>query len=154
MMKEGLNAPDFALPDQNGAIHRLSDYKGKWVVLYFYPKDMTPGCTIEACNFRDDFYKFTKLGAIILGISKDSIKLHDKFVHKHDLSFTLLSDEQEQVAEAYGVWKEKSMYGRKYMGIERSTFLIDPHGKISQTYLKVNVKDHSQKILNDLRILS
>lgn len=153
MIKEGLTAPDFKLPDQNEVVHTLSDYKGKWVILYFYPKDMTPGCTIEACNFRDDYSKYTRSGVIILGISKDSIKQHDKFIKKHDLPFTLLSDEQAEVTELYGVWKEKSMYGKKYMGIERSTFLIDPRGRIAKIYLKVNVKEHSRELLEALKSL-
>jgi peroxiredoxin Q/BCP len=151
MIKEGLTAPDFKLPDQNDVVHTLSDYKGKWVILYFYPKDMTPGCTIEACNFRDDYSKYTRSGVIILGISKDSIKQHDKFIKKHDLPFTLLSDQRAEVTELYGVWKEKSMYGKKYMGIERSTFLIDPRGRIAKIYLKVNVKEHSRELLEALK---
>jgi peroxiredoxin Q/BCP len=153
MLTEGSAAPDFSLPDQNGKKHRLSSYRGQWVVLYFYPKDMTSGCTTEACNFRDEFPAFGKVNAVILGISKDSIKLHEKFAKKYQLPFPLLSDETNTVCETYGTWKEKSMYGKKYMGIVRSTYLIDPEGKIAKIYSKVNVKEHAAQLLTDLALL-
>jgi peroxiredoxin Q/BCP len=151
MPAQGSTAPDFSLPDQNGDMHTLRDYRGKWVILYFYPKDLTPGCTIEACNFRDDFTQFKNLDAIIFGISKDSIERHKKFAHKYELPFILLSDEDAKVCDEYEVWKTKSMYGRSFLGIERSTYLIDPQGKIAKEYHKVKVKDHSKELLNDLK---
>jgi thioredoxin-dependent peroxiredoxin len=150
MLEAGTNAPAFSLPDQYGKVHQLADYKGKWVLLYFYPKDMTPGCTVEACNFRDDFPAFGNLDAVILGVSKDSIARHKKFAEKYDLPFTLLSDEDGTICEAYGVWKEKSMYGKTFMGINRSTFLIDPDGKIARVYPKVKVKEHAAELLRAL----
>ena len=154
MIEAGTNAPAFSLPDQHGKVHQLSDYKGKWVILYFYPKDMTPGCTVEACNFRDDFPAFGNLDAVILGVSKDSVTRHKKFAEKYELPFTLLSDEDGSMCEAYGVWKEKSLYGKIFMGINRSTFLIDPSGKIARVYPKVKVKEHAAELLqalNDLK---
>ena len=153
MLTQGSAAPDFSLPDQNGDKHRLSDYRGQWVVLYFYPKDMTSGCTTEACNFRDEFPAFGKVNAVILGISKDSIKLHEKFAKKYQLPFPLLSDENNTVCETYGTWQEKSMYGKKYMGIVRSTYLIDREGKIAKVYSKVNVKEHAAQLLRDFTSL-
>ena len=153
MISVGSNAPTFKLPDQNNRLHDLADYKGKWVVLYFYPKDLTPGCTTEACNFRDTFPEFTGMDAIILGVSKDSISKHAKFAVKYDLPFPLLSDENTTVCEDYGVWQEKSLYGKKYMGINRSTFIIDPDGKIARIYPKVNVKIHAEEIMKDLEEL-
>jgi thioredoxin-dependent peroxiredoxin len=150
MLEAGTNAPAFSLPDQYGKVHQLADYKGKWVLLYFYPKDMTPGCTVEACNFRDDFPAFGNLDAVILGVSKDSVTRHKKFAEKYDLPFTLLSDEDGTICEAYGVWKEKSMYGKTFMGINRSTFLIDPDGKIARVYPKVKVKEHAAELLRAL----
>ena len=153
MLKEGTKAPGFSLPDQNDRVHNLDDYKGRWVVLYFYPKDMTPGCTTEACHFRDEFPAFDQLDAVILGISKDSVKRHAKFAEKYQLPFTLLSDEKTDVCERYGVFKEKSLYGRFFMGIVRSTFLIDPSGKIAKIYPKVKVKSHAAELLKDLNTL-
>jgi peroxiredoxin Q/BCP len=153
MLKEGNTAPAFTLPDQDGRMHKLSDYKGKWIVLYFYPKDMTPGCTTEACNFRDDYAAFSRHNVVILGISKDSSQQHGKFINKYNLPFPLLSDQQDKVAENYGVWKEKSMYGKTYMGIQRSTFLINPLGQIAKIYAKVDVQQHSREILDDLKNL-
>lgn len=149
----GKTAPNFELPDQNGDIHKLEDYKGKYVVLYFYPKDMTSGCTVEAQNFRDNLDEFKKLGVEVIGISKDSAKRHKKFEEKEELNFTLLADEECKVVEAYEVWVEKSMYGKKYMGIQRDTFVIDPEGKIVKHYEKVKPKDHVQEVLDDLREL-
>lgn len=150
MLKDGMKAPDFKLPDQSGAIRSLSQFKAKWVVLYFYPKDLTSGCTTEACNFRDEFDGFEKLHAVVLGVSKDSIKQHQKFADKYKLPFYLLSDEHGSVCKDYGVWQEKSMYGKKYMGISRSTYLINPEGIIVKVYLKVKPADHATEILNDL----
>jgi peroxiredoxin Q/BCP len=150
MLEQGMTAPDFSLPDQYGKKHRLSDYKGQWVILYFYPKDMTPGCTTEACSFRDAFPDFGKINALILGISKDSVKRHEKFAQKYKLPFSLLSDETDTVCETYDVWIEKAMYGKKYMGIARSTYLINPEGKIASVYAKVNVKEHAAQLLADL----
>jgi peroxiredoxin Q/BCP len=153
LLEQGLKAPDFTLPDQFGKNHTLSDYHGKWVVLYFYPKDMTPGCTTEACQFRDEFPNFENLNTVILGISKDSVKRHAKFAAKYKLTFPLLSDTEGHVCEKYQVWKEKSLYGKSYMGIVRSTFLIDPAGKIARVYPKVKVKEHASELLNDIQIL-
>jgi peroxiredoxin Q/BCP len=126
---------------------------GQWVVLYFYPKDMTPGCTTEACNFRDGFSSFRNLNTIILGISKDSVKRHATFAEKYQLPFPLLSDTDGDVCDKYDVWKEKSLYGKTYMGIVRSTYLINPQGEIARVYFKVNVKEHVSEILNDLQVL-
>jgi peroxiredoxin Q/BCP len=154
MLEKGTKAPEFSLPDQTGTKHSLADYKGKWVILYFYPKDMTPGCTTEACNFRDEFPAFENFNAVILGISKDSVARHQKFAAKYDLPFTLLSDEHGDVCESYGVWQEKSMYGKTYMGINRSTYIIDPEGKIAHVYPKVKVKEHAAELLaalNEMR---
>ena len=154
MIEQGLKAPDFTLPDQFGKNHTLSDYNGKWIVLYFYPKDLTPGCTIEACSFRDEFPNFEILNAVVLGISKDSVKKHADFAKKYNLTFPLLSDTEGDVCEKYHVWREKSLYGKSFMGIVRSTFLIDPSGKIARVYPKVKVKEHALELLNDLRNLS
>lgn len=151
MLETGSMAPEFTLPDQYSQEHSLSDYRGKWIILYFYPKDMTPGCTTEACNFRDEFPSFEKLDAVILGISKDSISRHQKFSDKYELPFTLLSDESGAVCESYGIWQEKSLYGRKFMGIVRSTFIIDPDGKIFHVFPKVQVKEHAAELLNILK---
>ena len=147
MLAPGKLAPDFNLPDQSGISHRLSEYRGKWVVLYFYPKDMTPGCTTEACNFRDEIALFTKRETVILGVSKDSVDRHEKFARKYDLPFILLSDKKGNTCEDYGVWQEKSLYGKKFMGIVRSTFIINPDGAIAQVFSKVNVKEHAAEIL-------
>jgi peroxiredoxin Q/BCP len=151
MLHEGDMAPAFSVPDQDGKVHNLSDYKGEWVILYFYPKDMTSGCTTEACNFRDNYAVFGREGVKILGISKDSTKSHSSFISKYNLPFPLLSDAGDRVAENYGVWKEKSKYGRTYMGIERTTFLIDPQQKIAKIYSKVDVNEHARQILDDLK---
>jgi len=153
MLEAGVQAPDFELPDQDGNKVKLSDFKGKWVVLYFYPKDMTPGCTTEACNFQEALPAFQNMEAVVLGVSKDSVERHKKFAEKHNLQFHLLSDAEGNVCETYGVWQEKNMYGRKYMGINRSTFLIDPDGKIARVYPKVKVKTHHEEVMNDLQKL-
>jgi len=147
-LKEGFKAPDFSLPDLEGNKISLKSFSGKKVVLYFYPKDMTTGCTREACDFRDSFPKFYKIDAVVIGISKDSVKSHNKFKEKYDLPFILLSDENGEVCEKYGVWKEKSMYGKKYMGIERTTFIIDENKKVMKIFPKVKVNGHIQEILN------
>jgi len=153
MLEKGAPAPDFNLLDQDGKTHNLAEYKGKWVVLYFYPKDDTPGCTTEACNFRDNLPKFHGLDAEIIGISKDSVQSHQKFAKKYDLPFIILSDKDGKVCELYGVWREKSMYGKTYMGIVRSSFLIEPQGIIAKVYPKVNVKEHADELLRDLNDL-
>lgn len=146
----GVKAPAFSAPDQSGKIISLSDFKGKRVVLYFYPKDDTPGCTVEACSFRDEHKAFQKKGAVIIGVSPDSPKKHTKFIEKFSLPFPLLADEDHKIAEAYGVWVEKSMYGKKYMGMERSTFVIDPQGKLSAVYRKVKPAEHTAEVLAGL----
>ena len=143
-------APDFELPDETGQIHKLSDYKGKPVVLYFYPKDDTSGCTTEACEFRDDYHVYEEAGVEILGVSPDSEKSHDKFKKKYDLPFTLLADEGHKVCELYGVWAKKNMYGREYFGVKRTTFLIDKTGKVKEIFKNVKPKGHSKQILEAL----
>lgn len=150
----GDQAPDFTLPTDGGGEVSLSDYKGKKVVLYFYPKDNTPGCTTESCDFRDHKQDFESINAHIIGISKDSVKKHDNFKAKYELNFPLASDENSDVCERYGVWKEKSMYGKTYMGIERSTFLIDEDGKIAHIWPKVKVKGHVEAVKAELEGLS
>jgi peroxiredoxin Q/BCP len=150
MAEEGKKAPNFKLKDQNGKLISLDDFKGKNVILYFYPKDNTSGCTAEACNFRDEFPKFGKLNAVIIGISPDSSESHKKFAQKYDLPFILLSDEDKKVLELYGVWKEKSMYGRKYMGVERTTVIIGTDGKIKKIFHKVKVDGHNKEIIEAL----
>ncbi len=146
-VKIGDVAPDFSVNDQNGEPVKLSDFKGKKVVLYFYPKDNTPGCTAESCNLRDNYQSLKKAGYEILGVSKDNEKSHAKFIEKHDLPFTLLADTEKIIHEKYGTWVEKSMYGRKYMGTARTTFLIDEKGKIEDIIEKVKTKDHTAQIL-------
>ena len=143
----GDKAPAFTLPTDGGGEVSLKDFKGNAVVLYFYPKDDTSGCTAEACAFRDALPDFSKVKAQVLGISRDPVKSHDKFKAKYDLTFPLVSDEEGQVCEAYGVWVEKSMYGRKYMGIERSTFVIDGKGVIRNVWHKVKVPGHADEVL-------
>jgi peroxiredoxin Q/BCP len=147
MLETGTPAPDFTLPDGAGGSVTLSSLKGKKVVLYFYPKDMTPGCTQESCDFRDRHAALEAAGAVVLGISPDSPKSHSKFAAKYELPFTLLADEDTAVANAYGVWKEKSMYGRIFMGIERTTFLIDEAGNIARIWPKVKVNGHGDEVL-------
>jgi len=151
MVNEGEKAPDFILQGDDGREVSLKDYRGKKVVLYFYPKDGTPGCTREAIEFRDIAKEFEKEGAIILGVSKDSIKSHQKFKQKHELPFTLLSDPEGKVLDLYEVWKKKSLYGRTFMGTERTTFLIDEKGIVKKVYRKVKAKGHAQVCLLDLR---
>lgn len=144
-------APQFTLPNEQGAHVSLSDFEGKYVVLYFYPKDATPGCTTEACDFRDAYEDFSALNAVIVGVSPDDEKKHTKFIEKHGLPFSLLVDSEHTVSEQYGVWVLKKMYGREYMGIERSTFLIDPAGDVVGEWRKVKVKGHIQEVLSTLQ---
>ena len=151
-LKEGDPAPDFELPisGEEGGDFKLSDARGSNVILYFYPKDNTPGCTTEACSFRDNMDLLSEAGALVYGISPDSLASHDKFVAKFELNFPLLADEGAKVASLYGVWKEKNMYGRKYMGVERTTFLIDGDGVISKIWHKVKAAGHAEEILKFL----
>jgi len=151
--KIGQKALSFTLPDQNGNNHRLSDYKGKWILLYFYPKDDTPGCTKEACGVRDNFPQFKKLNAVVFGISKDSAVKHKKFAEKYQLPFTLLADEDKKVMEKYGVWVKKKFMGREYMGTLRTSFLINPEGKIAKIYENVKPDVHAEEVLKDLEDL-
>lgn len=150
MYNQYVKAIDFELPDQNGKIHKLSDYKGRWIILYFYPKDDTPGCTKEACNFRDSIDKFNKLGVIILGVSKDSVASHKKFADKYHLNFTILSDESKNVIKEYKSWGIKKFMGREFEGTIRNTYLVNPKGEIVKFYEKVNPLTHSGEILEDL----
>ncbi len=147
-LKQGDQAPNFESTDQNGNKVRLSDFKGKKVVLYFYPKDNTPGCTAEACNLRDNYNQFTAKGYEILGVSSDSEKSHQKFIDKYELPFRLLADVDKSIHELYNTWVEKSMYGRKYMGTARVTFIIDENGVIEDIIEKVKTKDHTAQILD------
>lgn len=150
-LNEGDSAPAFTLESDTGEKVSLKDFKGQRVVLYFYPKDMTPGCTQEACDFRDSFARIKKSDAVVIGVSKDPVASHQKFKAKHDLPFILLSDPEGQVCEAYGVWQEKSLYGKKFMGIVRSTFVIDEKGKVFRAFQKVKVKGHVDEILEVLK---
>ena len=147
----GNPAPDFSLLDENGVTRKLSDYRGQPVVLYFYPKDDTPGCTTEACNFRDDYSQYTQAGVVILGVSPDSTKDHTKFKEKYHLPFTLLADEGHKVCELYGVWGRKKMMGREYDGVFRTTFLIDRQGKLVKVFEAVKPAEHSKEVLEALK---
>lgn len=151
MLEVGKKAPDFSLLNQDEKKISLKNYLGQKVVLYFYPKDDTSGCTKEACSFSDDLPKFNKIDAVILGVSPDSVKSHKKFSEKYKLKFDLLADEEKLVLEKYGVWKEKSMYGRQYMGVERTTFIIDEKGKIKKVFNKVKVEGHNKEVLEALK---
>ncbi len=153
-IKIGKAAPAFSLPDQDGIIHKLSGYKGQWVLLYFYPKDDTPGCTTEACTLRDNLPKFKKTKAVVLGVSVDSVKSHKKFADKYGLPFTLLSDEGKEVMQKYGVWGEKKFMGRTFMGVRRTSFLIDPSGRIAKIYENVKPAVHAEEVLQDLKTLT
>ena len=153
MLQVGDNAPDICLPNQDGEEVCLRDLRGKWVVLYFYPKDNTPGCTTEAKDFTALLDKFEKLGAIVIGVSPDSIKRHQNFIQKQELKLTLLSDEEKIACQAFGCWQLKKNYGREYMGVVRSTFIIDPDGKIAAVWEKVKVKGHAEEVLQALRDL-
>ena len=150
MLEVGTKAPDFTLPDQNGNMHSLSEYRGKKVILYFYPKDNTPGCTKQACGFAERYPKFTDKGAVVLGISKDSVASHKKFEEKYGLPFTILSDPELKVIQAYDVWKEKKNYGKTYMGVVRTTYLIDEEGKIAKAFDKVKAADNPEQMLGEL----
>lgn len=152
-IEAGEKAPEFKAEASDGKTHTLKDFRGKWVVLYFYPKDDTPGCTREACSFRDNFKRIESLGAVVLGCSADDLKSHDKFITKYNLPFTLLSDPDHKIAQSYDVWKEKNMYGKKVMGIERSTFLISPDGMIHKAWPKVKVETHVDEILDELKLV-
>jgi len=149
-LKVGLKAPNFALPDQTGKKHALVDYRGKWILLYFYPKDNTPGCTKEACGIRDNFPAFQKLGMVVLGVSVDSMKSHQNFSEKYKLPFTLLADEDKKAVKEYGVWAKKKLMGREYMGTLRTSFLINPRGKIAKIYENVKPEKHAEEVLEDL----
>ncbi|RXZ00384.1 thioredoxin-dependent thiol peroxidase [Fictibacillus sp. S7] len=148
---EGEKAPDFTLPASNGEEVTLSDFKGKNVVLYFYPKDMTPGCTTQACDFRDKHEEFQDLDAVILGVSTDPLARHEKFIDKYGLPFLLLADEDHKAAELFDVWKLKKNFGKEYMGIERSTFILDKEGTLVKEYRKVKVKEHIEEVLSYIR---
>lgn len=148
------NAPDFSLQDQDGKLHQLKDYAGKWLVLYFYPKDDTPGCTKEACSFRDARDVIAKLGrAEVVGVSKDSVASHKKFADKHELNFTLLSDPEHKTIEAYDSWQPKKFMGREFLGTMRNTFVISPDGKIAKKYEGVDPQTHAAQIIKDLEEL-
>lgn len=149
----GDSVPDLKLPSSSGKEVSLTDFKGKKVVLYFYPKDDTPGCTTEACDFRDNLKKYENENTVIVGISKDPLKSHDKFIKKYDLPFELLADEEGKLLEAFGVWKEKSMYGKTFLGVERSTFLIDENSKIVKSWRKVSVTNHVEEVLKEVEAM-
>ena len=149
-VREGQPAPDFELPSDEGGSVRLSELRGRKIILYFYPKDDTSGCTIQACDFRDRLERIDEKGARVLGVSPDDIDSHRKFKAKYDLNFPLLADTDHAVAERYGVWKEKSMYGRKYMGVERSTFIIDEEGRVEKALRGVKAQGHADALLSDL----
>jgi len=151
MLTIGSIAPDFCLPDSNGRQVCLTDYRGQWVVLYFYPKDNTSGCTAEAIDFSGQIETFRKLGAAIIGISPDPVSSHLKFIQQHDLKITLLSDPEHQILKSYGVWQLKKMDGREYYGVARTTYLIDPHGRIVNLWQKVNVAGHAENVVCQLR---
>lgn len=148
-----MKAPDFTLLDQDGRSRSLADYKGTWLVLYFYPKDDTPGCTTEACSFRDEREVIAEHGAEIVGISRDTVKSHKRFAEKYNLNFTLLSDPDHKTIEAYGAWLPKKMFGREYLGIQRKTLIIDPNGEIVREYPDVTPKEHALQIIRDLEKL-
>ncbi|WP_293178164.1 peroxiredoxin [Oceanithermus sp.] len=153
MISEGTKAPDFALPDQEGRIHRLSDYAGRWVVLYFYPKDNTPGCSQEARDFNALLDRFEAMDAAVLGVSKDSVESHRRFAEKLGLRFSILADPETEVIRAYGAWGKKKLYGKEYEGTIRSTVLIDPEGRVARVWPKVRVKGHAEAVLAELERL-
>ena len=150
MIKIDQKAPNFTLPRDGGSKVSLQDFKGKWVIIYFYPKDLTPGCTTQAIDFTDQFDEFQKRDAVIIGISPDSVASHDKFIQKHQLNVILAADEERNVIESYDVWKEKKMFARTYMGVERSTFLVDRDGTIKAIWRKVKVKGHADALLKKI----
>lgn len=154
MLEINTKAPNFSLPDQNGKIHTLNDYKGKWVLIYFYPKDDTPGCTKEACTIRDSWPDFKQLDCVVLGISIDSVKSHDKFSTKYELPFTILSDENKEVVSLYEVWQKKNFMGREYMGTLRSSYLINPGGDIVKVFSDVKPENHAVEVLEAIKSLS
>lgn len=149
-LKEGDKAPDFNISDQGGKVHKLTDYQGKKVILYFYPKDLTPGCTTQSCNLRDHYSDLKAKGFEVIGVSADDEKKHQKFIEKHDLPFNLLADTERKLLNDYGVWGEKKFMGKVYDGIHRTTFVIDEKGSIEKIITKVKTKEHSQQILNEL----
>ena len=150
MLEVGTKAPDFTLSDQNGNMHSLSEYRGKKVILYFYPKDNTAGCTKQACGFAERYPQFTEKGAVVLGVSKDSVASHKKFEEKYGLPFTLLADPELVAIQAYDVWQEKKNYGKTYMGVVRTTYLIDENGKIVKAFDKVKAADNPEQMLGEL----
>ena len=150
MLEVGTKAPEFSLPDQNGEMRSLSDYRGQKVILYFYPKDMTSGCTAQACGFAERYPQFTEKGAVVLGVSKDTVASHKRFEEKHGLPFTLLSDTEKTVIQAYDVWKEKKLYGKVSMGVVRTTYLIDEDGVIIKAFDKVKAADNPAQMLAEL----
>ena len=150
MLEIGTKAPDFTLPDQNGNMHSLSEYRGKKVILYFYPKDNTAGCTKQACGFAERYPQFTEKGAVVMGVSKDSVASHKKFEEKYGLPFTILSDPELVAIQAYDVWQEKKNYGKTYMGVVRTTYLIDENGKIVKAFDKVKAADNPEQMLGEL----
>jgi peroxiredoxin Q/BCP len=149
----GAQAPDFHLVDQTGHSHQLADYQGQWLLLYFYPKDDTPGCTTEACQLRDHWQQLQELGVTVLGVSGDSAASHRKFADKHQLPFALLADQDKELMRAYGVLAEKSIFGKTFLGVKRSSFLIDPAGKIAKVYPAVKPATHAEQVLTDVRAL-
>jgi len=148
-----MKAVPFSLPDQKGMVHTLTDYRGKWIILYFYPKDDTPGCTKEACGFRDIADELKKYNTVILGVSKDGVASHERFAKKYHLNFPLLSDESKKIINAYGAWGKKKFMGREYEGIKRTTVLIDPQGDVKKTYEHVNPLIHTGQVLDDIASL-
>ncbi|MCL4454832.1 MAG: thioredoxin-dependent thiol peroxidase [Deinococcus sp.] len=153
MATSGEKAPHFALPDQEGKVHKLSDYQGGWLVLYFYPKDDTPGCTKEACSFRDEQATLKKLGAVVLGVSADDTKSHAKFAEKFNLNFPLLADPSAEMIKSYGAWGKKNLYGKEYEGVLRQTFIVDPKGNVARVWEKVKPEDHALDVAEALREL-
>lgn len=152
-LKSGEPAPAFSLPDQTGTTHSLADYRGKWVLLYFYPKDDTPGCTKEACAIRDHFPAFGTLDAVVFGVSADPVKSHAKFAEKYDLPFPLLADERAETVKAYDAWGPKKFMGKEFLGVKRVSYLIDPAGRIAKAYPKVKAAEHAEEVLGDLGAL-
>lgn len=150
----GKPVPDFTLADQDGTMHALSQYRGQWVLIYFYPKDDTPGCTKQSCAIRDSLPDFKSLDCVVLGVSADTVQSHKKFAEKYGLPFTLLADTDKKAIDAYGVWRLKSMMGREFFGIVRTSFLVGPDGKVAKVYEKVDPKKHAEQILQDLKALS
>lgn len=154
MLEVGKKAPAFTLLDQHGTQRALKEFLGKWVLLYFYPRDMTPGCTTEACTLRDSMSAFNTLNAVVLGVSKDSPESHIKFIKAEKLNFDLLSDESTKMIQKYGAWQQKSMFGNKYMGIQRMSYLIDPKGKVAKVYPKASPSKHAAQVVKDLKELA